>query len=112
VEHVYDDTLRHMLTAIRGALKSSGRLIIHTPNGDYFIERLRARGVLGQIEGHVAVRNGAAYRHLLETCGFEDVRVRYLPHYLRVAGAFHRLGALPIVGPAFRARLFITARKP
>jgi hypothetical protein len=48
---------------------------------------------------------------LLEQCGFLHVRVHYLAHYLRPAAAFHGLGALPIVGRHFRARLFLSCRK-
>jgi 2-polyprenyl-6-hydroxyphenyl methylase/3-demethylubiquinone-9 3-methyltransferase len=111
VEHVYDDQLLRIGRAIYSALTADGVFYLHTPNGEYFMERLRDRGVLAQIEGHVAVRDAASYTQLLEACGFSDVRVRYLPHYLRAAAVLHGLGALPIVGRHFRARLFLTCRK-
>jgi len=111
VEHLYDDQLLRIGRAIHGALKADGLLYLHTPNGEYFMERLRDWGVLNQIEGHVAVRDAASYEHLLGDCGFSDIRVRYLPHYLRAAAALHGLGALPVIGRHFRARLFLTGRK-
>jgi 2-polyprenyl-6-hydroxyphenyl methylase / 3-demethylubiquinone-9 3-methyltransferase len=111
IEHIYDDQLRRIGSAIHGALNADGVFYLHTPNGEYFMERLRDWGVLRQIEGHVGVRDASRYEHLLADCGFSDVRVQYLPHYLRVAGALHGLGALPVIGQHFRARLFLTCRK-
>src|SRR5260370_28364893 len=72
VEHPYDDQLLRIGRAIHGALKADGLLYLHTPNGEYFMERLRDWGVLNQIEGHVAVRDAASYEHLLGDCGFSD----------------------------------------
>jgi 2-polyprenyl-6-hydroxyphenyl methylase/3-demethylubiquinone-9 3-methyltransferase len=110
-EHVYDDELLRIGRAIHGALKPGATLYLHTPNREYFMERLREWGVLRQIEGHVAVRDARAYEALLAECGFASVHVRYLAHYLRPAAALHGLGALPVVGRHFRARLFLTCRK-
>ncbi len=110
-EHIYDDQFLRIGRAIHGSLKAGAPLYLHTPNAEYFMERLRDRGVLPQIEGHVAVRDRARYEALLHECGFSDVRARYLPHYLRAAAALHGLGALPLVGRHFRARLFLTCRK-
>ena len=75
------------------------------------MEHLRDWGILQQIEGHVAVRDTARYQTLLAQCGFSTVHTRYLAHYLYPASAFHGLGALPLVGRFFRARLFLTCRK-
>jgi cyclopropane fatty-acyl-phospholipid synthase-like methyltransferase len=110
-EHIYDDQLLRIGQAIRAALKPGALLYLHTPNEEYFMERLRASGVMKQIEGHVAVRDAGRYEALLTQCGFTDVRVRYLAHYLRAAATLHRLGDLPLIGRHFRARLFLTCRK-
>jgi SAM-dependent methyltransferase len=110
-EHIYDDEFVRVGRAIHGALKPGALFYLHTPNGEYFMERLRERGILGQIEGHVAVRDARRHTELLMECGFADIRVRYLAHYLRLAAALHGLGALPVVGRHFRARLFLTCRK-
>jgi 2-polyprenyl-6-hydroxyphenyl methylase / 3-demethylubiquinone-9 3-methyltransferase len=107
-EHVYDDQFLRIFRAIHGALKPGAPLYVHTPNAEYFMERLKASGVLTQVEGHVGVRDAARHEALFRECGFTDVRVTYLAHYLYVASLFHRLGRLPIVGRFFRARLFLT----
>jgi 2-polyprenyl-6-hydroxyphenyl methylase/3-demethylubiquinone-9 3-methyltransferase len=107
-EHVYDDQFLRIFRAIHGALKPGAPLYVHTPNAEYFMERLKERGILTQVEGHVGVRDAARHEALFLECGFTDVRVTYLAHYLYVASLFHWLGRLPIVGRFFRARLFIT----
>jgi cyclopropane fatty-acyl-phospholipid synthase-like methyltransferase len=109
-EHLYDDQFVTIFSAIRGALKPGGSLYLHTPNAAYFMERLKASGVLTQVEGHVGVRDARAHQVLLAQCGFTNVEVHYLAHYLTVASKFHFLGALPLVGPLFRARLFLRCR--
>jgi len=98
-EHIYDQELGEIFRAVRSSLRSGGRFYLHMPNGEYIVERLRRRRILPR-----------ACVDLLKASGFERVDVAYLPHYLPVAGAFHPLGSLPIVGPLFRARLFITCR--
>jgi SAM-dependent methyltransferase len=108
-EHIYDDQFLLIFSAIHGALKPGAPLYLHTPNGEYFIERLRR--ILSPVEGHVAVRDPRSNSVLLAQCGFADVQVRYLAHYLTAASAFHGLGALPLLGRYFRARLFLTCRK-
>jgi len=110
-EHIYDEQFLRIFSAIRGALKQGAPLYLHTPNGEYFMEHLRARGILREIEGHVAVRDAGANQALLAQCGFADIQVRHLAHYLRPAAAFHFLGALPLVGRYLRARLLLTGRK-
>jgi 2-polyprenyl-6-hydroxyphenyl methylase/3-demethylubiquinone-9 3-methyltransferase len=110
-EHVYDDQFLHIFRAIHGALKPGASLYLHTPNAEYFMERLKERGLLRQVEGHVGVRDARTHQALLAQCGFSNVDVRYLAHYLSLASTLHGLGALPLVGRSFRARLFLTCRK-
>ncbi len=40
-EHVYDKDWLAILTAIKGSLKPGGRLYIHTPNADFFLEKMK-----------------------------------------------------------------------
>jgi len=110
-EHVYDDQFVRLFRAIHGSLKPGAALYLHTPNAEYFMERLKARGILTQVEGHVGVRDVRQHERLLRECGFASVQVRYLAHYLYVASLFHGLGALPVVGRFFRARLLLTCHK-
>lgn len=107
-EHIYDDQFVRIFRAIHASLKPGAPLYLHTPNAEYFMERWKARGILTQVEGHVGVRDAGEHRRLLAECGFTDVRVRYLAHYLYVASLFHWLGYLPVIGSLFRARLFLT----
>ena len=110
-EHIYDDQFLAIFSAIHSALRPGARLYLHTPNREYFMEYLRAWGVLRQIEGHVAVRDARTLGSLLERCGFANLHVRSLPHYLAPAAALHGLGTLPVLGRYFRARLLPTCRK-
>lgn len=108
-EHVYDDDLVPALRQIRATLKREGILYLHSPNRSYFLEQLKAGGILRQVEGHVAVRTAAEMERLLQQAGFGAVRTRFIPHYLYPARALHFASALPLLGGAFQARLFISA---
>jgi len=110
-EHLYDDQFVSIFGAICQAMKPGAPLYIHTPNAEYFLERFHEWGILSQVEGHVGVRDAAEHEALFRRSGFARVDVRYLPHYLRLAAKFHALGALPVVGRWFRARLFLTCWK-
>jgi 2-polyprenyl-6-hydroxyphenyl methylase / 3-demethylubiquinone-9 3-methyltransferase len=106
-EHLYDDEFVRVFSAINGALKPEAPLFLHTPNAEYFVERLHERGWLAPVEGHIGVRDAEAHRSLLERCGFTHFDIRYLAHYLALPSKIHFLGRLPRVGRHFRARLFI-----
>lgn len=107
-EHVYDDDWLRILSAIKKTLKPNGVLYLHTPNGEYFIEKLKNIGVLAQFPQHVAVRNAFDNIRLLEKAGYE-VKIQYLSHYEVRQKPFALLGILPIIGKFFKARIFITA---
>jgi 2-polyprenyl-6-hydroxyphenyl methylase / 3-demethylubiquinone-9 3-methyltransferase len=107
-EHLYDDQFVRIFRAISGALKPCAPLYLHTPNAEYFLERLHAWGVLRPVEGHVGIRDARRHQELLLQSGFERVDVRHLAHYLPLAASLHGLGAWPLVGRHFRARLFLT----
>lgn len=109
-EHVPDDEWLDMLCAVHGSLVPNGRLYLHTPNADYFLEQLKARGVLPQFPEHVAVRSMAANCALLERAGFRIVRAAFIPHY-NVMRRLHPLAALPRIGTTFAARILITAHR-
>jgi 2-polyprenyl-3-methyl-5-hydroxy-6-metoxy-1,4-benzoquinol methylase len=111
-EHIDDDVLSEVLEASRQLLKSDGQLVIHTPNLDYWLERLKSKNIVPQLEGHIAVRNQTQYVRLLEKAGFEVVRHKNLPHYrqpLRLVDSI--LLTVPLVGRLFASRLFVVARK-
>lgn len=110
-EHVYDPEWLEILKSIRGSLRPGGTLYLHTPNGDFFIERMKARNfILKQFPEHVAVRGTAANVRLLEEAGFSTVSVKHLAHY-NVLRFLHGLSVLPAVGRYFEARLLIAATR-
>lgn len=110
-EHVYDDGFLKIFEAVMSTLKPGGKLYIHTPNGDYFLELLKGWGILSQIDGHIGVRNKKKHLKLLDGIGVEKVKVSYLSHYVPLLKAFHFLKALPVFGKFFGARLFIECEK-
>lgn len=110
-EHIEDDGFVAIFTAVRQSLKPGGRLLLHTPNLGFFMERLKDMGVLRQFPEHIAVRSAAENVDLLHRCGFDpdNIRVSTLAHY-NVLRIVHPLRHLPLVGGLFEARLFIECR--
>jgi 2-polyprenyl-3-methyl-5-hydroxy-6-metoxy-1,4-benzoquinol methylase len=110
-EHVRDDEAVAIYSAIHTSLKPGGKLYLHTPNLDFFVERLKDRGVLRQFPEHIAVRNGEQTAELLIRAGFaaDGINIRYVPHY-NVLKLLHPLSLLPRIGKYFRARVWIEAR--
>lgn len=111
-EHIDDDDFTRIFSAIYRSLKPGGKLYMHTPNLDFFIEQLKEKGVIRQFPEHIAVRNTVQNVAILEKCGFEisRIHVRHIPHY-NVLKVFHLLSALPWIGKFFSARLFIECTK-
>ncbi len=110
-EHIYDDDFVRIFRAIRTALMDGGRLYIHTPNADYFLEKLKTAGVLKDDPTHIGVRTGPQMCRLLRQAGFDSPDVAALAHYVKPLKWLHTLSAVPVIGRWFRARLFITCRK-
>ncbi|MGI9271390.1 MAG: class I SAM-dependent methyltransferase [Woeseiaceae bacterium] len=111
-EHIDDDILSEVLLAAKKLLKHDGRLVIHTPNLSYWLERLKDRGIVKQIYGHIAVRDRAQYLRALTGSGFEHNHAIGLAHYrqpLRTVDLL--LKWIPWLGRLFQARLFIVSQK-
>lgn len=110
-EHVYDDSWLEIARSIRHALKPGGRLYVHTPNADFFLEQMKTRQfILRHAPAHVAVRSMADNVRLLESAGFSVLARKFVPHY-NVLRFVHVLTVLPNVGRFFQARIFIAAVK-
>jgi 2-polyprenyl-3-methyl-5-hydroxy-6-metoxy-1,4-benzoquinol methylase len=109
-EHVEDKELNPIFKKTQRALLDNGELIIHTPNGDYFLEILKNKNILKQIPGHVAIRNSKQYKELLKKNGFNEIKTIYLPHY-NILRHLHFLKFIPLIGKYFEARLLIIAKK-
>lgn len=96
---------------IYNSLKKKGELIIHTPNSDFIIERLKEKAILKQLHGHIAVRNEMEYINLLQSVGFVDIKVFFLSHYIKSLRFLHLFSYIPIIGKFFKARLLIICKK-
>jgi len=110
-EHVEDERAIPIYSAIRKSLADGGRLYLHTPNGQFFMERAKDIGVLKQFPEHVAVRDARGTIAVLVAAGFPEsgVRVRKIAHY-NILRFLHPLASLPGIGKFFEARLLIEAR--
>ncbi|MEQ1495004.1 MAG: class I SAM-dependent methyltransferase [Novosphingobium sp.] len=110
-EHVEDPIAIPIYTAIRRSLAPGGTLYLHTPNGDFFMERAKTAGLLRQFPEHVAVRNGPQMVALLVEAGFPHagIRLTHIAHY-NVLKWLHPLSRLPLIGRWFQARLWIEAQ--
>lgn len=108
-EHIYDDDFVGIFSAVRASLKPGGRLYLHTPNLDFFMERMRDSSfILRQRPEHIAVRNTSQNVALLQRAGFStvDIRTRFIAHY-NILKLVHPLRRLPWLGKYFEARIFI-----
>lgn len=111
VEHIYDNDFRKIFTALNNSLKIGSELYIHTPNGEYFLEIFKKKGIIKQSPEHIAIRAATEYKKLLEKVGFKNIKIIYLPHYIRILSIFDFLRYIPFCGKYFKARLFIICRK-
>lgn len=104
-EHIDDAQFVEIYTAIGKSLKPTGKLFLHTPNLAFFMERLKAKGLLKQFPEHIAVRDAEQNTKLLKQCGFGSVKVERIAHYniLKVVYPLSRFSEM------FAARLWITA---
>jgi len=110
-EHVYDDEWLGISLAIRRMLLPGGRLFLHTPNLEFFVERMKDKNfLLKQFPEHIAVRSMQGNIRILRNAGFKIRHAQNLPHYNWLS-VLHPLSQLPGLGRYFGARLFIEAVK-
>lgn len=108
-EHVYDEEWLKILDAIKSSLKIGGSLYLHTPNADFFLEKMKSKNFLvKQFPEHIAVRSARENCDLLETAGYRIKRCKLIEHY-NILRLLHPLSFIPIIGKWFRARIFIEA---
>ncbi|HET9483705.1 MAG TPA: class I SAM-dependent methyltransferase, partial [Xanthomonadales bacterium] len=55
-EHVGDEDFLRIFSGAHRILKPGGRLVVYTPNLDFFYERMKAAGLAKQFPQHIAVR--------------------------------------------------------
>lgn len=110
-EHVYDQEWLEILRSIRNAIKPNGKLYLHTPNAQFFLEIMKNHDfIVKQFPEHIAVRTPEHNIDLLEKAGFRVNKLILLPHY-NVLRYLHPLSYIPIIGSYFKARIFIEAVK-
>jgi len=110
-EHVYDQEWVRILTAIRSSLKPGGRLYLHSPNAEFFLEIMKKKEcIFHQFKEHVAVRDVNQNICLLKDAGFVNYEIKLLPHY-NVLRYMHVLSFFPLVGHFFKGRILIIAEK-
>lgn len=108
-EHVPDFDLVPMLKAIRKLLKQDGYLVLHTPNSEYVLEKLKSFKIFPQTAGHIAVRNSREYMLLLKKAGLNNIEVIRQNHYNKLLSRLFLLSKLPLIGHFFVPRLLIKA---
>lgn len=108
-EHVPDAEWASIVAAMKRALKPGGQVIVHTPNLDFVIERMKEHAILlSQFPEHVAVRTASQNTAFFNSCGFSTVRVIHISHY-NVLRVLHPLRLIPGIGKFFVARLLLVA---
>jgi hypothetical protein len=69
--------------------------------------------LLRQLPGHIAVRDAAQYRALVEAAGLAVGEVRYMASTYPLFGRLDQaLGPVPWIGPLFRFRICMTVLRP
>jgi len=110
-EHIPDGEWTSILSGIRSSMKSGGKLYVHTPNADFFLEIMKSKHFLvRQFREHVAVRTPSQNAEMLYRAGFSRVETILLPHY-NFLKYLHPISFLPKVGKYFKARIFVSAEK-
>lgn len=108
-EHVYDQEWVQILRSIRKSLKPNGKLYLHTPNAEFFLEKMKNKNVIvKQLSGHVAVRTPEHNVALLREAGFNVAKVWLIPHY-NIFRLVHPFSYIPVLGKYLKARIFIEA---
>ena len=110
-EHVYDKEWAQMLGSIRKSIKPNGKLYIHTPNAEFFLEKMKSKNfIFKQYPQHIGIRTPEQNASILREAGFSVTQLRLIPHY-KILRLFHPLSHIPVFGKYFKARIFIEATK-
>ena len=110
-EHVGDEEWLQTLSSIKRSLKKGGKLYMHTPNGNFFLERMKSKNfIFKQFPEHIAVRSARQNIILLEKAGYKIKDVNFLSHY-NILKYINIFSFIPWLGSYFQARLFVIAVK-
>jgi len=110
-EHVGDEEWLQILSSTKLSLKKGGKLYMHTPNGNFFLEIMKSKNfIFKQFPEHIAVRSARQNIILLEKAGYKIKGIKFLSHY-NILKYIHIFSFIPWLGSYFQARLFIIAVK-
>jgi 2-polyprenyl-6-hydroxyphenyl methylase / 3-demethylubiquinone-9 3-methyltransferase len=108
-EHLLDEDWIEILLGIKKTLRKNGLLYMHTPNGEFFLEKIKKNGLLvKQLPGHIAVRTPFENKRMLQEAGFTVKETKLIPHY-NILRYVHLLSHTPFIGKYLKARVFIEA---
>ena len=108
-EHVYDMEWSQILGSIRRSIKPNGKLYLHTPNAEFFLEKMKSKNfIFKQFPAHIAVRTPEHNASILREAGFNVEHMWLIPHY-NILRVVHPFSHIPVFGKYFRARIFIEA---
>jgi len=112
-EHLDHDNLWKTLCECFRVLKHGGALIIYCPCPSHIFELLKSRNILlKRDETHIGMRSMNEYLELLPKAGFSVERSFFRPTHLPVFQWLETpIMPLPLIGPLFRRRILIRARK-
>ncbi len=113
IEHVNDRELNKIFIAVKDSMKKGGRLIVHTPNSNYLLERLKPRKFKIERQGHIGLRNTSEYKRIFKLIGFSKVEIIPVNHYVKVLKPLHIFSHIPQrhLSEVFQARLIIICEK-
>jgi len=81
-EHVYDEEWLQILRGIKSSIKPNGKLYLHTPNAEFFLEKMKSKNfIVKQFPEHIAVRTPEHNASILREAGFNVEHIWLIPHY-------------------------------
>ena len=108
-EHVYNEDWAQILKSIKISLKQNGKLYLHTPNAEFFIEKMKSKNIIfKQHPEHIAVRTPEQNASFLREAGFHVEHIWLISHY-NILKLVHPISYLPVIGKFFKARILIEA---
>lgn len=108
-EHVYNEEWAQILKSIKKSLKQNGKLYLHTPNAEFFLEKMKSKNLIfKQFPEHIAVRTPENNASILRESGFNVEHIWLIPHY-NILKLVHPISYIPGVGKFFKARILIEA---
>lgn len=110
-EHINDSDFNEIYKSIFKSLKPNGKLYLHTPNGNYFLEVFKKIGLITQTPGHVGIRNIAKLTNILKPIGFRYIKIYYFSHYIPILKSMHFLSYIPLTSDFFKARILMICTK-